>query len=55
MVLRLPLPAGAVEVADVYLTEGGVLYVSVADDEGYRVLRYRVGGRLGPVPRWGGR
>ncbi len=55
MLLRLPLPAEAVEVADVYLTAAGVLYVSVADDEGYRVLRYRVGGSLKPVPRWGGR
>ena len=47
------LPEGA-EAADAYLARDGTLYVSLATDEGYQVVRFEVRGHSRLVWRWAG-
>ena len=54
-VLTIPLAGDAgdkAEVADVYLGGDDALYVSLATDEGYQVVRYRLGGEKRLAWRW---
>jgi hypothetical protein len=57
-VLAIPLSADAAgetevaEVADVCLGGDGALYASLATDEGYQVIRYRLGGQKRLAWRW---
>ena len=54
-VLTIPLAGNAgakAEVADVYLGGDDALYASLATDEGYQVVRYRLGGEKRLVWRW---
>ncbi len=54
-VLTIPLAGDAgdkAEVADVYLGGDGALYASLATDEGYQVVRYRLGGEKRLAWRW---
>lgn len=54
-VLSIPLAGDAgdkAEVADVYLGGDGALYASLATDEGYRVVRYWLGGERRLAWRW---
>lgn len=52
--LTIAVPAET-EVADAYLGRDGALYVGVASDAGYQVVRYEVRGRSRLVPRWAGK